>query len=320
VPLTDEDLDKVACTAGGQQAMAASLRAIKQGTDILMPQWDYSEIPGIVERNGCKLTRVKMHNDMSLDIDDLKKKVTEKAVFYLSMPNNPTGYTSVEDLKAVLEAMMTKEGGVIWDAPYLFTIFELTPKTSPTKARFNKEVAENQRRKFKDVVHKENDNLCILSSLSKTCLLSGLRFGFVTANKQWIANIETIIGNESLSAPTPSFITGAHMLKLFIENPIAHEWMCDILANRITVLLEEGVPLLLPKNGLYGALYALVKAPVDGTKFADELVNKGMVTISGNSFHGDPVNAVRLSLVAVPWVEGDEKWIEAARALKKAVG
>jgi aspartate/methionine/tyrosine aminotransferase len=159
-----------------------------------------------------------------------------------------------------------------------------------------------------------------LSSLSKTCLLAGLRFGFVTANKQWIANIETIIGNESLSAPTFSFIAGAHMLRLFLESPISHEWMCEILANRITVLLEEGIPLLLPKNGLYGALYALVKAPVEGTKFADELLNKGMVTISGNSFHGDPVNAIRLSLVAVPWVDGDEKWIGAVRALKKALG
>jgi aspartate/methionine/tyrosine aminotransferase len=320
VPLTDKDIEKVACTAGGQQAMTTSLRAIRQGTDIFMPQWDYSEIPGIVERNGCKLQRIKMHDDLSFDVDDLKNKVTDKSVFYLSMPNNPTGYTSVEDLKAVFETMRTKEGGVIWDAPYLFTIFELTPKTTPTKAKFNKEVAKTQREEFKTAVQKEGDNLCILSSLSKTCLLAGLRFGFVTANKQWIANIETIIGNESLSAPTFSFIAGAHMLRLFLESPISHEWMCEILANRITVLLEEGIPLLLPKNGLYGALYALVKAPVEGTKFADELLNKGMVTISGNSFHGDPVNAIRLSLVAVPWVDGDEKWIGAVRALKKALG
>ncbi len=319
-PLMDEDIDRVACTAGGQQAMTASLRSIKPGTNVIMPQWDYSEIPSIVERNGCKLKRVRMHDDLSFDVDDLENKITDKSVFYLSMPNNPTGYTSAEDLQTVLQLMRTRQGGVIWDAPYLFTIFELTPKTTPTRAIFNQEFAEIQRAKFKEVVQKEDANLCILSSLSKTCLLAGLRFGFVTANKQWIANIETIIGNESLSAPTFSFIAGAHMLRLFLENPIAHEWMCEILANRITTLLEEGIPLLLPKNGLYGALYALVKAPADGTRFADELLNKGMVTISGNAFHGEPVNAVRLSLVSVPWVDGDEKWIEAVRALKKALG
>ncbi len=320
VPLTDEDIDRVACTAGGQQAMAVSLRALRRGTNVFMSQWDYSEIPGIVERNGCKLRRVKVHNDLSLDVDDLKEKVIDKSVFYVSMPNNPSGYTSVEDLRAIVEVMRTKEGGIIWDAPYLFTIFELTPKITPTKARFNKEVVETQKEKFKGVVEKDYDNICILSSLSKTCLIAGLRFGFVTANKQWIANVEAIIGNESLSAPTFSFITGALMLRMFLEKPIVHEWMCEILANRITVLLEEEIPLLLPKNGLYGALYALVETPIDGTKFADDLLNKGMVTVPGNSFYGEPVNAIRLSLVAVPWVEEDEKWTESVRALKKALG
>jgi len=64
VPLADEDVDRVACTAGGQQAMATSLRAIRPGTDIFMLQWDYSPIPSIVSDNGCKLTRVKMHDDL----------------------------------------------------------------------------------------------------------------------------------------------------------------------------------------------------------------------------------------------------------------
>ena len=111
--------------------------------------------------------------------------------------------------------------------------------------------------------------MCILSSLSKTCLIAGLRFGFVTANKQWIANIEATIGREGLSAPTFSFVTGTHIMQMFLENPVTHEWMCEILANRITVLLEEGIPVILPKNGLFGALYMLVKTPIEGKKFAD---------------------------------------------------
>jgi aspartate/methionine/tyrosine aminotransferase len=317
--LKDEDIDKVACTAGGQQAMASSLRAIKPGTDVFMSQWDYSPIPSIVSDNGCKLIRIKMNDDLSLDTDDLESKVTDKSVFYVSMPNNPTGYVSIEDFEAILEIMSAKEGGIIWDAPYLFTILELTPEKAPTRSRFNKEVLETLKQKFKIIVGKHTENICIASSLSKTCLIAGLRFGFVAANEQWIANIEAIVGRENLSAPTLAFITGRNMMQMFLTNPIAHEWMCEILANRITTLLDEGIPLILPKNGLYGALYALVKTPVDGAKFSNELLNKGVVTVSGDSFYGEPVNAVRLSLVAVPWVEGDEKWIESVRALKKAL-
>jgi aspartate/methionine/tyrosine aminotransferase len=319
VPLKDEEIDKVACTAGGQQAMAASLRSIKPGTNVFMFKWDYSPIPAIVSDNGCNLTRVSMHGDLTLDVDDLKAKVTDKSVFYISMPNNPCGYISVEDFKTIVETMKERDGGIIWDAPYLFTVFELTPKESPTKAKFNKDVLELVKRRFKEIVEKNYEDICILSSLSKTCLIAGLRFGFAAANKQWIANMEAIIGRENLSAPTLSFIVGAHMIKMFLDNPITHEWMCEVLANRITVLLEEGIPLILPKNGLYGAMYAMVKTPTEGKKFGDQVVNEGIVTVPGSAFYGEPVNAVRLSLVAVPWVDGDERWIESVRALKKTL-
>jgi len=319
VPLSDEDTNRVACTAGGQLAMAASLRAIRPGTNVFLMQWDYSPISGIVSNNGCRLARVNMYDDLSLDIDDLGTKVTEKSVFYLSMPNNPTGYISVKDLKAIIQVMKEKHGGVIWDAPYLFTIFELSPKDAPIKARFRKAAVESLRKDFKEIGERNYENMCILSSLSKTCLIAGLRFGFATANPRWIANIEAIIGRENLSAPTLSFITGTSMLQRFLKTPIAHEWMCNILATRITTLLEYKIPLILPKNGLYGGLYALVKTPQEGKKFVDKLLEKGIVTVPGSSFCGEPVNAVRLSLVAVPWVEEDKKWIESVEALKNAL-
>ena len=320
ISLNNEDLDRVVCTAGGQQAMAASLRALRPGTNVLMLQWDYSPIPGIVSNNECALTRVKMHEDLSLDADDLRKKVTDRSVFYVSMPNNPTGYTSVKDLQVIVDVMRANEGGIIWDAPYLFTILELTPRKAPTRARFSKEAAGSVQNGFRKIGEKNHESMCILSSLSKTCLIAGLRFGFATANEQWIANMEAILGRENLSAPTLSFITGTHVLQTFLEDPSAHEWMCEILANRITVLLEEEIPVLLPKNGFYGALYALVKTPTEGKKFSDVILSKGLVTIPGFSFCGEQTNAVRLSLVAVPWVEGDEKWLESVRALRRALG
>jgi len=319
IPLSEKDVDRVACTAGGQLAMATSLRSIRPNTSVLISRWDYSPIPAIVKNNGCKLIRVQAHDDLSLNLNDLEKKVTDNSVYYLSMPNNPTGYTSVEDLKTIIEVMKKKQGGVIWDAPYLFTILELTPKDSPTKAKYNKVVSETIRKNFKKAIGKEYKDICILSSLSKTCLIAGLRFGFVTANKQWIANIEAIIGRDNLSAPTFSFITGTYFLKIFLENPIIHEWTCKILASRISTLIEEEMPLILPKNGIYGALYALVKTPKTGRIFAKELLNKGIVVVPGDSFYGDPIKAIRLSLVAVPWVEGDKKWIESIKVLKKAL-
>ena len=318
VPLLDNDLDKVIVTAGGQQAMMAALRALKPGTKVLLSRWEYSPIPAIIKDHNLSEARVEINDDLSINIDDLKKKVSENSVFYISMPNNPTGYVSPEDLMNIAEVMSVNHGGLIWDAPYLFTILRLNEKRATFDEAFLQEIIE----KFRRIARNYYGNMCILSSLSKTCLIAGLRFGFATACEEWIANMEAIIGRENLSSPTPSFIVGTHLLESFLKNPISHKWVCKILAERLTVLMEEIYEhLILPKNGIFGALYTLVKTGrSDGKTFADKLIVKyGIVTVPADSFYGGPVNAVRLSLVSVPWSEGDEEWISGVKALKQVL-
>jgi len=318
VPLSDNDIDKVVVTAGGQQAMMASLRALKPGTKVLLSRWEYSPIPGIIRDHNLNEVRVKTNEDLSINIDDLRGKVSEGSVFYISMPNNPTGYVSPGDLMSIAEVMSTNRGGLVWDAPYLFTILRLNGKHAAFDKAFLNEVNE----KFRQVAEKHHENMCILSSLSKTCLIAGLRFGFAAACKEWIANMEAIIGRENLSSPTPSFIAGAHILRNFLEQPKSYEWVCRVLAERLTVLMEEIYEyLILPKNGVFGALYTLIRTgQTDGKAFADKLIEKyGIVTVPANPFYGGPVNAVRLSLVSVPWSEGDEEWISSVKALKQAL-
>ncbi len=318
VPLTEKDTDRVIATTGGQQCMALALRSLKPGTNVLLSQWDYSPIPGIIQEHGCREVRVKVKEDLSLDKDDLERKVTRDSVFYISMPNNPSGYVSSADLETIAQTMRENNGGLIWDAPYLFTILRLTP----AKAEFDKKFLQGQMAEFKKISGKYYEDVCILSSISKTCLSAGLRFGFGTASAHWIEVMDAILGREGLSSPTPLFIMATQILRAFLDNPITHEWLCEILAERLTLLMEEDVPLILPRNGIFGALYALVKTEgIDGAKFASQLLDKcGIVTVPGNSFYGGPVNAIRLSLVATPWTEGDEEWTKSVKALKKALG
>jgi len=318
VPLSDNDIDKVVVTAGGQQAMTAALRALKPGTKVLLSRWDYSPVPGIIKDHNLNEVRVEANDDLSVNVDDLNEKVSEGSVFYISMPNNPTGYVSPDDLMSIAEVMSANRGGLIWDAPYLFTILRLTGK----RAAFDKAFLQEIIGKFKRVTEKYYENMCILSSLSKTCLIAGLRFGFATACKEWIANMEAIIGRENLSSPTPSFIAGTHILRNFLRHPVSYEWVCRVLAERLTILMEEVYEyLILPKNGIFGALYTLIRTgQTDGKIFADKLIDKyGIVTVPANSFYGGPVNAVRLSLVSVPWSERDEEWISSVKALKQAL-
>ncbi len=318
IPLSNEDLDRVTLTAGGQQALSASLKSIKPRTAIFMPRWEYSPVPEIVKFNDCNEIRVPINDDLSFNLDFLKEKVKDNSVFYLSMPNNPTGYTSPKDLGEILKIITNRSGGVIWDAPYLFTILRLSRSKAIYDKQFQIEIIDD----LKKSISKYYDNLCILSSLSKTCLLTGLRFGLTTAPNKWIRSINTIISRENISSPTISFLIGMEALKLFTEEPITHEWLCEVVASRLTMLIEEGLPLILPKNGIYGAFYAIVRTGgIDGIKFTNDLAKKfGIVTIPGNSFYGDKIDATRISLVATPWSEGEQNWIENVKVFKKALG
>jgi len=318
VPLQEAaDLNRVIVTAGGQQAMAASLRSLKRGTEVLMLQWDYSPTLAILRDHGLREVRVGMREDFSLDSADLEAKLREKQVFYLSMPNNPTGYTSPQDLQTIVEAMEQRAGGVIWDAPYIFMLLRI----QGNKAIFDRAFLRQTLERFREVGRQHNNSMCILSSLSKTCLIAGLRVGMATASPHWITNMNAIIGRENLSSPTLSFTVGKYLLEALLDNPICHEWTCQVLADRLTILMEEiGDNLMLPQNGAFGALYTLVKTPEDGDAFAKKLVEEnGIVAVPGSSFQGRPVNAIRLSLVATPWTEGDEGWIKSVTALKRAL-
>jgi len=318
IPVQDSDADKVIVTAGGQQAMTAALRSIKPGTRVLIPQWEYGPASGVIKSHGCEEVRVAMKADLSIDMDDFRSKATRGAVCYVSMPNNPTGYMSAEQLLEMVKVMAGNEGAVVWDAPYLLTLVRLEGKRASFDARLMQETLNALR----ELGQEYYQSLCVLSSLSKSCLIAGLRFGFAYGSTQWVDNMEAIVGRENLSSPTPSFIAGTEVLRRFLDKPKSYEWVCRVLANRLTILIEEmGEHLLLPGNGLFGALYVLVKTGSEPCKpFADRLIEQsGIVTVACNQFYGGEAHAVRLSLVSVPWTEDEAGWIASVRALKKAL-
>ncbi len=318
IPVDDAATDRVIVTAGGQQAMTAALRSIKPGTRVLVPQWEYGPASGVIRAHGLEEVRLAMKDDLSIDMDDFRSKVTRASVCYVSMPNNPTGYMSAEQLRDMTRVMADNGGAIVWDAPYLFTLLRLDSGHASFDARMLHDTL-NQLRELGEEYH---PHMCVLSSLSKSCLIAGLRFGFAYGSTQWVDNMEAIIGRENLSSPTPSFIAGTEVLRRFLDQPRSYEWVCRVLANRLNILIEEmGEHLLLPGNGLFGALYVLVRTGNEPCKpFADALIEKaGIVTVPCNQFYGGEAHAVRLSLVSVPWSEDEEGWLTSVRALKSAL-
>jgi len=317
LPLAKKQTDRVIITAGGQQAMAAALRSISSGSKVIVPRWDYAPVTGIASDESWEFSKLPPTKGLGFSLDDLREEAEEGSVFYTSMPNNPSGYVSAEKLRGAAEIMTETGGGIIWDAPYIFTMF----KIEEGKASFNSDFLKKEVSQFNSIAEQFQDNMCILSSISKTCLAAGLRFGFATAPSDWIKNMNAIVGRENLSSPTASFVIGNEILETFLEEDVmAHEWVSEILASRVNYLLSKGLPLILPENGKFGALYVLLKSPKPGSEFADELSKSGIIAVTGEPFYGGRVEAVRLSLVSVPYQERDVTWKENVDKLAEVIG
>lgn len=315
--ISHEDLNRVIVTAGGQRAMTAALRSLKPGTDVLFSKWEYAPISSILKNNGCHPKRVPVSHDLRPNLEKAKEKVSKNSVFYFSMPNNPSGYISPNLLRSITEIMVDHEGAVIWDAPYLFTTLHL----EKGKASFNDNFLQEQIEDFKEIVREYQDHICLLSSISKTCLAAGLRFGFGTAPEKWVKNMDFLLGREDLSNPTASFIIGEEILKSFLEHPITYHWLDTILARRLSYLIEKDLPLILPENGQFGGLYVLMETGnMNGATFIEKATEKfGVIPIPGAAFYGEPINAVRLSLVSTPWIKNDKQWKTNVDTLAKAM-
>jgi len=315
--LEHSDRERVIVTPGGQRALATSLRSIKPGTKIFMSQWEYAPVLPIIDENNCEPVKIGVDQKLRADVDELKEKVEENSVFYTSMPNNPSGYVSPKLFEEIVEVMVENDGGVIWDAPYIFT----TLKLKDGKAKFKDDFLKDQLEKFNSTLSKYSDHICLLSSISKTCLVAGLRFGFATGPRKWIDNMNNILGREELSSPTAGFMIGQEVLSEFLKEQETYKWLDRILANRLNILVENDLPLILPDNGKYGSLYVLMKTgDMDGKEFIDKAYDEyGIVPIPAEAFYGEPVNAVRLSLVSTPWSEEEEEWVENVNNLKEAL-
>lgn len=317
IPLTQKDTDKVIITSGSQQAMSASLRSILANSQVLVPRWESALVVDIASGAGWRLEKLPPIDGLGFNPEDLEEAAKPGSVFYLSMPNNPSGYLSSEKLKAAVEIMEKKGGAVIWDASSLFTLCKL----ENDQAKFDPSFIADEINDFKTITEKHYKSMCVISSISKTCLATGVRFGFTYACKEWIENMNAIIGSENLSSPVLSFIIGSNILQTFLEkDPKPYEWISKILADRINCLLEKGVPLILPKNAKFGGLCVLMATGRSATEFAKKFLEKGgIVSVPGKLFYGDKFNAVRLSLVSVPYVEGDQLWKENVNKLVEII-
>lgn len=161
-------IDNVLITPGAKSAIFSTLKSILSiGDEVIVfaPYW-VSYIELIHMCDGVPKI-VKTNKDFSINIDELKKAINSKTkALIINNPNNPSG--NVVDVSLMKEIVhLTKESNLylIADEVYSSIIFE-------------KEFTS-----FADIFDISNENIIVIDSVSKSLSCTGLRIGYVIANK-----------------------------------------------------------------------------------------------------------------------------------------
>ena len=182
------DENEICITVGGSEGIASVLRTIiDAGDKILIPDPGYPAYENCIKLCGGKPLYYSFNKDFSINIDDLKKTIKEckpKAIV-LSFPSNPTGAVlSEDDSKKIHDIIKDNDITAVSDEIY-------------SELCFDKYYSPAQSSDIKDKV-------ILVGGFSKMFSMTGLRVGYVCADKYIIDNLMKVHQYNVSCAPSIS--------------------------------------------------------------------------------------------------------------------
>ena len=139
---------------------------IKTDDEVVIPELTFPMFKIAASMFGAKILESLMDDDLSIDILNVKKMVSEKTkIIFICNPNNPTG--SLLDSKEIIKIVTSTKAIVVVDEANI----EFGGKTVVALTK-----------KFK--------NLVVLRTFSKAFGLAGLRIGFCVANQDFVKRLK----------------------------------------------------------------------------------------------------------------------------------
>jgi len=266
-------------SAGAKHAIYCIFQAlINPGDEIIIfsPYWP--SYPEMIKtfRGIVKVFDISNLNDKSiLKFEKLLTSQTKAVVF--NSPSNPSGFIlpSKYYLNLVLSSLKKSNAFILHDNVYE----NLTWTSEETKFPFDKLNANYLNRNI------------IVSSVSKSCSMTGWRVGYIYASENLI-NILTAINSQSISN-IPVIAQYAAIYALKNESSIAKKICAELMINadRLSKSLNEikDISYVSPKSGMFCFVdfkkYLIKNNYKNDLEFADYLLSEfGLVVVPGSVF------------------------------------
>lgn len=267
--------------------------AFPRNFEAVIPVPSFTEYEKAVLRVGGEVIFVQLPSDFALDIERVKKAVTDGTrIVYVCNPHSPSGTLySRETILDLVKFCQKKNIIVSVDENYI----EFSGKGQDnTVAGYVKEYA----------------NLFVIRSVTKFYGMPGIRFGYGIAAEDFIDTLQTVRQPWSINVLAGFATLAAFKDKEFIENTrlvIGRE-----KAKLVRMLVEIGGLQVFPSETNF-LLVKILKPELTSTKLREELAKEGLLIRDCSTFVGLDNHYFRVT------VRSSEENAVLARALRKVL-
>jgi aspartate aminotransferase len=275
--------DNVIITAGSQEALYLTLMTlIDEGDEVLLPDPGFVAYPTIVRMAGGRpvFYRLPKESGFGFDADEFHRRLTPRtrAVVAIS-PSNPTGRVlSAEDLRLMADTLHGTRAFAISDEIYRDLYF--TGERPPSLADYY-------------------ERTLVIGGLSKSMSMTGWRLGWLCGDAEVVKSALVLHGYVTTCAST---VSQKAALAAWTEEAAAErEKIRAIFLRRRDHLLalirdELALRAVVPD----GAFYTMMQVGAYGTSMevAEQLLERGVITVPGSAFGQESEGTLRVSFCA----------------------
>ncbi len=271
---------QIIITCGGIEGLFDTMAAyINPGDEIIMQDPSFAYIGNQAAFFGATVKWVPSYDDFTLDIEALRKTITEKTkLLVVITPSNPTGAVMTrKQLQAVIDVAAEHDIILLADEAYENLVFKGKPQSA---LEFNYE------------------KTIVVASFSKTFRITGLRVGTVIAHPDLMRPIYQV--HQYVTAVAPSFAQLLVARALEKEEKYVQE-LIRILDARRKVLMDvmqeiDYMELTYEPNGAFYIFPRVTLPNMDASTFSELMLQElGVVVVPGTEFGQHYTQHVRLS-------------------------
>lgn len=299
----DYNAEEICLTIGGSQGLLSVFTAfINAGDKVLIPSPAYPAYESCVKLLGGQVVEYALNKDFSIDFSVLEKQLEleKPKLIVLSYPSNPTGAVlSWEQRDKLYELLIDKDTIIVSDEIYSSLCFEENYYS----------ICQMPKLKQKTV---------LVSGFSKMFSMTGLRLGYVCAEKAFIEEIIKVHQYNVSCAPSIIQWGALEGLRSSLEDV---ELMKEEFKARRDYVYERLKNMGMDTNKPMGAFYifpSIKKYNLSSEEFCERLLREGkLAVVPGSAFGTKGEGHIRLSYSysmdkLTQALDSLEKWLRGA--------